>query len=232
MKVRLGFVSNSSSASFVVGLPTTDKSAVLQMLYYQLEHVYFGKYYLREAVKDRLSFSEKKLNEAKLEFSKLSQIPVEQRLAGRDKNYDKLDWAKSTLRQWQSSFDDNSNTLEELEGIEEGSEEELVKFGLRFYGISLGPTYKKTVKERQDTKPIKVIQMGTWDPDATDDRDIVYDEPSEQETQEEIVGYELRDFVTMFNDYGDMPHVLRNITGVLAFVYKSELKCWVDEDDD
>ena len=66
MKVRLGFVSNSSSASFVVGLPTTDKSAVLQMLYYQLEHVYFGKYYLREAVKDRLSFSEKKLNEAKL----------------------------------------------------------------------------------------------------------------------------------------------------------------------
>jgi len=69
--------------------------------------------------------------------------------------------------------------------------------------------------------------MSQWDTDATDDRDLEIGDPVEG--LDEIVGYQLYDWVTMFNDYGDIPRTLRNMTGVLAFVYPN-LKCWVEED--
>lgn len=229
MRTRLGFVSNSSSASFVVGIPSKDRSSVLKTLYYQMEHIYFGKYYLIESVKKRLSFAEEKINIAKGECAALEAIPKEERLIGKDNDCDKLDWEKSTLDQWVRQFNIHSKNLEDLKKITEDCEEELVEFGLNLHGISLVPTYKRNIKEKSTDTKIKEIQMSIWDKDATDDRDITYDSSPEEETELEILGYELRDSVTMFNEFGDLPEVLRNITGVLSFVYK-ELNCWVDED--
>ncbi len=197
MKIRSGFVSNSSSASFIVAIPSTDREGILKTLYQQMEHIYFGKYYLRENIKERLQFAEEQLKNAKEKYSNLEAIPKEKRVTGRNNDYDPLDWARGDVTRWENDFTTRNEKLKALENIKENSEVELVEFGLDHYGIQFIPTYKT-------------------------DKDI---------DESEIIGYQLVDWVTMFNEYGDLPKVLRNITGVLAFVYE-DLKCWVDEDQD
>ena len=73
MKIRQGFVSNSSSASFVVGIPNKDRDQVLRMLYEQFENDLFGKYYLREAIQKDLKYNEKRLAECIKEKDELEK---------------------------------------------------------------------------------------------------------------------------------------------------------------
>ena len=231
MKFRQGFVSNSSSASFVVGIPSTDRDGIIHTLFHQFEHDYFGKYYLKEEVKKRLAYAEKRLEESTTEYNTLAKIPKEERLEGKpDRRYDPIDWKKSSVDQWTHSSEREKEFLKTLEEIDEKSEKELVEFGLSYYGIGFSPTFRNKIRvnaEEDDIEDDKSIEMSQWDPDATDDRDIAMEEPVEG--LDEIVGYQLTDWVTMFNDYGDMPRVLRSMTGVLAFVY-DDLKCWVEDD--
>lgn len=233
MKYRQGFVSNSSSASFVVGIPSNDRDGVIHTLFNLFQYDYFGKYYLREEIKKSLSYAEKRLEDYTKEYDILAEIPKEERLEGKaDKKYDPLDWKKSSVEQWTNSSKRERDLLETLEEIAENSEKELVEFGLSYYGVGFSPTYRDKIKvnsdEENDLADSKSIDMSQWDPDATDDRDLEIGEVVEG--LDTIVGYQLNDWVTMFNDYGDIPRILRNMTGVLAFVY-DDLKCWVEEDD-
>lgn len=230
MKTRQGFVSNSSSASFIICIPSTDRDSIITNLFKQFEHDYFGKYYIKEAIQKRHSFFEKRLTEATEEYQKLSKIPKEERLSGTSNNYDPLEWKESNLKGCQNAYDQENKHLKDLEEIDDASEKELVEFGLRYYGIGFSPTYSKKNKidKKKLEEPENKHYIEQYDSDATDDSDL--DMEIEEHTEEDIIGYQLSDWVTMFNDYGDMPKILRNLTGVLAFVY-SDLKCWVEEDD-
>jgi len=233
MRYRKGFVSNSSSASFVVGIPSTNRSEVIHTLYNQFEYDYFGKYYLGEAIKNNIEYAEERLKDSQEEYDKLAKIPKEKRMSGNNNSFDSLEWKESSVKQWQGRLTtetDHLKTLEEIDDKTEESQAELVEFGLEYYGISLTPTYLKsgTDKSSEDENKKEPLDLSNWDPDATDDRDITF-EPLDH-NPDEIIGYQLSDWVTMFNDYGDMPRKLRSMTGVLAFVYK-DLKCWVEEDD-
>jgi len=56
MKTRSSFIANSSSASFIVGIPESNRAKVIHVLYTQFEHDLFGSYYLAEAITKKLRF--------------------------------------------------------------------------------------------------------------------------------------------------------------------------------
>jgi len=231
MKFRNSFVSNSSSASFIVGIPNSNEDQVLNMLFEQFEHDLLGSYYLEEAIKKDLKYYEKRLAESEKEKIEHEKKSKEDRMGG--KNYDPLDWTVSSVKQNTTYVQRQKDLLQELKEIDDKDKKELVRFGLRYYGIGFSPTYKgtKTDKVSEDEEDRVPLDLSEWDKDATDDRDLTF-EPIDDadENPAEIIGYQLSDSVTMFNDYGDMPRTLRSMTGVLAFIYK-DLRCWVEGDD-
>jgi len=232
VKFRQGYVSNSSSASFVVGIPSTDREDIIKMLYNNFEYDFFGKYYLKEAIKKNIEYAEERLKDTQEDYDKTAKIPKAKRVSGKN-NYDPLEWKLSSVKQWQSTYDRERGQLETLEEIDEKSDsgpKALVEFGLEYYGICFSPTFKSTGtdKSSEDEDKKEPLVMSGWDKDATDDRDITF-EPLDH-NPDEIIGYQLSDWVTMFNDFGDMPRKLRSMTGVLSFVY-NDLKCWVEEDE-
>jgi len=195
MKIRQGFVSNSSSASFIIGIPSKDKKQVLTTLYNNFEFIYFGKYYLKQAILKNFDFVKKLLDKAQKKYDESLKIPQKERLCGKENKWDPLNMEKNEIKRWKYRYDVEKESLNTLEKIDSEAEIELVEFGLRYYHISITPTY---TKENLDSK--------------------------------EIIGYELSASVSLFNDYEDMPEVLRNLAGILTFVYK-DLNCWVDDDD-
>jgi len=225
MRTRSGFVSNSSSASFIVGIPSTDKNQVLNMLFENFEHDYFGKYYLRESIGERKDYAKKRLDEANLDFEKMAKVSKEDRLAS-NPSRDPLEWKASSVKQWLNSYNKEEELLKTLEDIDDTSEKELVEFGLSYHGISLSPTYTPEAKQTKLVEASDPHNVSQYDRDATDDTDLVV---GEIQPEPSIIGYQLSDWVTMFNEYGDCPRMLRSMTGVLAFIYK-DLKCWVEDE--
>ena len=220
MKIREGFVSNSSSASFIVGIPSKDKNAVLKTLFQQFEYDLFGKYYLKEAIKKNLSFAEKSFRDATDDYETTAKIPKEERLEGKNMSYDPLSWKLSTMKQWERSYEKEKSFLKRAEDLDKKSETALVELGLEYYSIYFHPTYSEKGK-----KILKKLSK------KNSSFDFGSPEKIKILLKEEIIGYQLEDFVTMFNDFYDIPRTLRSIAGLLAFVYP-DLKCWVEEDGD
>jgi len=108
-----------------VGIPSTDRDHIIHTLFHQFEYDYFGKYYLKEEVKKRLSYAEKRLDESTKEYNFLAKIPKEERMKGKaTKQYDPLDWKKSSMDQWTNSFEREKEFLKTLEEIDDKSEKE------------------------------------------------------------------------------------------------------------
>ena len=181
MKYRQKFVSNSSSASFIVEIPSTDKDDLLERLYGELAEL------------------KKSLEESK---NKCKEFSKKQKLKDKEDIKDLLTWEKSLQDSYLNDISFQNDKLIELENIE--LEKDLVLFGLKYYGILFRPIFSK--------------------------KEDCYDSSySFDEKNKEIIGYELCDFVNMFNTFSDIPPVLRDLTGALSFMY-SNLHCRVEED--
>jgi len=133
MKIRSGFVSNSSSASFVVDIPVS-KKRVVRHLFENLFDEFFSKYALSNTIKDDLEYLERSLEKNIAEYKdflykkELNEINEEE-----SGSFDEGTWRKGRVESIKKYILDKKEMLEQLNKLSDTSEMELVSFGLNCY---------------------------------------------------------------------------------------------------
>jgi len=180
MKIRSGFVSNSSSASFVI--KTTKYENIINTIFEGLEFAYFSKYRLSDEIKENISRFEKDLKIAKEECAKLILVSKEERKKGRSS--DPLEWAEHDVKMSESRLNYEKEALQEIETCERTDIKKLVEFGFKYNRVFF---------------------------------------------KELNTGYEFKSWVSMFNDYSDMPQILKEL--IVVFQFKGiPIDCSVEDD--
>ena len=95
MKIRSGFVSNSSSASFVV-TTKSDPERLCSVIFDQMGD-YFSKESHVKLLNDRIKDQEGYISEFNLKIETLKNTPKEERMRGYNKSYDMLDMENDRL---------------------------------------------------------------------------------------------------------------------------------------
>lgn len=131
MKIREGFISNSSSASFIVNV-NSKQDLFLRPLFNWGSDIDISVMGLKQKIKEDIKFFEGICKENREKIKELKKKPKKERMCGHEKKLDMLDFQKGDLKLHKSQVSSRKKTLESIskfpDNIYEASDKDKLDF--------------------------------------------------------------------------------------------------------